>query len=139
MGYGYRHSVPGTLLNALEVFLNEVDDDDEELPNTDLVDIPSLLRYKFLPLLQLIYPNWAGVEEIRRSFNGKKMQGIKNIQLKTETSVQMDSSDVPLDYFTQTCPTYPWWTTMKGKKLAHLWTFVRTFARTFQRPTKLGM
>ena len=55
-------------------------------------------RQEFLPLINRLHPQWE-VFERRRIYSGKRVFGILNIQITTDTSEDSEIFSVPLDLF----------------------------------------
>ena len=108
--YGFRSLIPGTLLDAFKNFICNLNEENADCA-VPIEDAENLLKYKLLPLMQLLYPTWKGIEERRRLFKGKKMKGLTNICLNLfDRSTHIDNSNENhiLDYFKK-CTQYSWW------------------------------
>lgn len=110
--YGFRDSSEGTLLNAFYIFIDQQSEDDPSFEKKIgyLENPESLLKYKLLPLIQLLFPEWKGIEERRRIFNGSKMIGLTNISIKMYGRPELNGlrNEKISGYFKE-CKKYPWW------------------------------
>ena len=115
--YGFRNSSEGTLLDAFKKFIIQISEEEEEDYKKQnqylelLNEAENILKYKLLPFIQLLFPQWKNIEERRRLFLGKKMIGLTNIALTLDTNKKSEldaSNETTLKYFAE-CSQFSWW------------------------------